>query len=784
MKFSYFLSRITLALGVLGCASVTNAQLGNPSTFSSAGQVGAEASLRNLPSTVNGAATAPNQARGVALTSKQARSNDPAGASEPMLTLPETGGANWKEEPPSQFQKFAQESTGTLLPIFGSQLFEFAQTYAPDAGLAAPANYVLGPGDEVQVQIWGAIDESASFVLDREGRIFIPKVGSLSLAGVTSTNLEPALKGHLSKVFTNFGLSATLGKLRSVQVYVVGQARRPGTYSVSSLSTLVNVLFASGGPSANGSMRSIELRRAGRVVTKLDLYDFIAKGDKSADMPVLPGDVVFIPPATRRVAVAGAYDQKAVYELKDATTTIGDVLALGGGASPVANSRKALLERVFADKTPPRQVVDIALDAKGLAQALVPGDILTLLPVSGAFSNAVTLQGVVTEPLRYSWFDGMRVSDLIPDRDALITQEYYRRMNGLTRIPSDTDTKGAGSREEKRGFDERVRNKNEQINWDYAVIERLSRTDLSVTLVPFNLAKAVVGRDPQHNLVLQPGDVLTIVSQRDMALPQEKQTRLVRLEGEVAAPGVYEALPGETLPQLIKRIGGLTPQAYLFGTEFSRESVRLRQQENLSSLVRRLEGELQSKVPTSSSASGQDAATLALVAQQQQAQLKSQIDRLKALKSNGRLALELDTAAQSLAGLPNLPLEDGDRVLVPSMPGFISAFGAVYNENAMIYKPGKTVGDVVRAAGTTEDAESSGAFVLRADGSVVSRRDSNRIFGSGFESLAVMPGDTLVVPAKLDRESVYAFTVRSLKDLTQIFANLGIGAAAIKTLRN
>ena len=185
MKFSYFLSRITLALGVLGCASVANAQFGNPSTFSNAGQVGAEAPVRNLPSNANGVSSVPNQARGVALPSRQARSNEPPVASEPALTLPETGGAAWKEEPPSQFQKFAQESTGTLLPIFGSQLFDFPQTYATDAGLAAPANYVLGPGDEVQVQIWGAIDESASFVLDREGRIFIPKVGSLSLAGVT-----------------------------------------------------------------------------------------------------------------------------------------------------------------------------------------------------------------------------------------------------------------------------------------------------------------------------------------------------------------------------------------------------------------------------------------------------------------------------------------------------------------------------------------------------------------------------------------------------------------------
>lgn len=691
-----------------------------------------------------------------------------------------------RDEPPSQFQKFVQESTGTLLPNFGSQLFDAPQSYVPDAGLATPANYILGPGDEVRVQMWGALDVSSSFILDREGQIALPKVGALQLAGVTAANLEPVLKSHLSKVFTNFGLSATLGKLRSVQVYVVGQARQPGTYAVSSLSTLVNVLFVSGGPNANGSMRAIELQRAGKVMTRLDLYNFIAKGDKSADMVVQPGDVIFIPPASRRVAITGAYDQSAIYELSDKGTTVGDLLSLGGGASAIASTRKALLERVYPERMPPRQVVDLALDAKGLAQQLASGDILTLLPVSPAFSNAVTLQGVVAEPLRFGWFEGMRISDLIPDRDALITPAYYRRKNQLA-LPNSVGGKSVAAvekGEEDQLVETRMRSTQDQINWDYAVVERMGKGKLVSELIPFNLGLAVMQRDVSQNIALQPGDIVTILSHKDIAVPQEKQSRLVRVEGEVSVPGVYQALPGETLPQLIKRVGGLTPQAYVFGTEFSRESVRARQQANLASLVRRLEGDLQGQVQTTVSTSGQDAAAATAMLQQQRALLQSQISRLKSLKSNGRLTLELDPSVRALAALPALPLEDGDRVYVPSVPGYIAALGAVNNENAMIYKPGKTVGDVVRAAGVTDDAETESVFVLRADGSVVSKKDRGGLFGGGFDSLAVMPGDTLVVPAKLDRESGYAFAVRSLKDWTQIISNLGIGAAAIKTLRN
>jgi protein involved in polysaccharide export with SLBB domain len=591
-------------------------------------------------------------------------------------------------------------------------------------------------------------------------------------------------KWTLGKVFANFKASASLGRLRGIQVYVVGQAQQPGTFQLSSLSTLVNALFASGGPSANGSMRAIQLKRGGKTITTLDLYDFIAKGDKSQDLPLLAGDVIVIPPVGPRVAITGAFDQAAIYELKPGSGSVGDILNLGGGVPALAKSKKAVLERINPNTSPARSVQEIALNTQGLQSKLQDGDVLVLLDISPAFANAVTLQGVVADPVRSSWFDGMKVLDLIPDREALITPDYYKRKNVLVQTGSSNINAAETSKEAGKQVDTRIRSMVDQINWEYAVIERLDRNKLSTQLIPFNLGKAVLQKDPAHNLALLPGDVVTILSQTDLRLPQERQSRLVRLEGEVAAPGVYQAMAGETLPQLIKRIGGLTPEAYVFGTELSRESLKTRQQQNLDTLIRRLEAQSQSQQGSlvanrnNSGAADQTAAILQL----QQAQLKSQIERLKSFKSNGRMSLELDPRNPSLAALPDLPLEDGDRIMVPSTPGFVAAFGSVNNENMFIYRNGKTVGDVIKSAGLTEDAEPSQAFVLRADGSIISRNDRSGWFGSNFESVAMMPGDTLVVPAQMDRESRYNAIIRGFKDWTQILANLGLGVAALNSL--
>jgi protein involved in polysaccharide export with SLBB domain len=696
-----------------------------------------------------------------------------------------------RPQQPSQFQRFVQESTGRLLPVFGTELFDSPQGYTPDTTLPAPAEYLLGAGDEVRVQVWGAVDYSGTHTLDRNGQISLPKVGTFSLAGVAVKDLEGVLRSQLSKVFTNFNVNANLGRLRSIQVYVVGQARQPGTYKLSSLGTMVNALFASGGPSPSGSMRNIQLTRGGKVVTTLDLYDFIARGDKGRDLPLQSGDVIVIPPVGPRVAVTGALDQAAIYELRSVSTTVGDVLSLGGGVPTLAKAQKALLERIDADKIPARQVQELALNAQGLKLPMRDGDVLTMLPISQAFANAVTLQGTVAEPLRYGWFEGMKVRDLIPEREALITPDYYRRKNILVQSTQSQDDIGNNNgakdqnntREAGSKIANRVRSMADQINWEYAVIERMDPTRLSTTLIPFNLGKAVLEKDSANNLPLLPGDVVTIMSQNDLRLPQERQSRLVRVEGEVAAPGVYQVQAGETLPQLLRRLGGLTGQAYVFGTEFNRESVRQRQQENLDSLIRRLEAQAQSQATSvASNSRAETQAQAQAVLQQQQAQLKAQIDRLRTMRSNGRMALELDPAGKALGTLPDVPLEDGDRVLVPSTPSFVAAFGSVNNENVFLYKPGKTVADVIKSAGLTDDADPTQAFVLRADGSIVAKRDRSGVFGGNFESLALMPGDTVVVPAQVDRETGYNFTVRALKDWTQILANFGLGVVAFKNL--
>jgi len=712
-----------------------------------------------------------------------------------------------KPQTASQFQRFVQESTGRLLPHFGAELFNNPQTYAADSAAPAPAEYVLGQGDEVRIQIWGSVEYAGNHTIDRNGQINLPKIGTVKLNGLQLKDLEAHLRKHIGQVLNNFTVNASLGKLRGITVYVVGQAQQPGTYNLSSLSTLVNALFISGGPNASGSMRSIQLKRGGKIVTTFDLYDFIGQGDKSKDAALQPGDVIVIPPAGPRVALTGATDLGAIYEIKTGNT-LQDILSLGGGVPALASVQKALLESIDPSQPgAPRQIKNRVLDAQGLSQPLNDGDIVTLLSISPAFGNAVTLQGTVAQPIRNAWFNGMRILDLIPNREALITPDYYRRKNQLVQNTTEIMVGEDSTAKEFRAgssINERVRSMVDQINWDYAVIERLSATDLRTELIPFNLGKALLQKDPAHNLLLNAGDVITIMGSNDLRLPNERKTRLVRVEGEVAAPGIYQTQPGETLRQLIARIGGITPQAYLYGIEFTREAVRKQQQTNLDQVIRRLESQAQSaNLTLTANLTAERVAQATALQQQQQAQQRAQIDKLKAMRSQGRVSLELDASTlgeviweqgitqprsssqwgqQQMSALPNLPLEDGDAILVPSLPAFVSATGSVNSENVMIYKAGRTVGQVIKAAGLTEDADARETFVLRADGSVLSRRSAD--FFIDFDSTKLMPGDTVIVPTKVDRESGYNFLVRALRDWTQIFSNLGIGAAAIKTLRN
>ena len=683
----------------------------------------------------------------------------------------------------SEFQDFVSKSVGTALPMYGYELFRQApDTFSPVNNIPVTPDYTIGPGDELLVHIWGQVEANQKVVVDRNGMINLPKVGQLSVVGVRYQNLSAHLKTAIGRMFKNFELDVSLGKLRSIQVFVVGQAARPGNYTVSSLSTLVNAVFASGGPSAKGSMRHIQLKRSGKVVTEFDMYDLLLKGDKSKDVQLLSGDVIYIPSIGAMAAVAGSVNTPAIFELKD-QETLASLLNLAGGLTNVAAGQKVRVERIH--KREIRKMDEFQLDSVGLARLLQDGDLVTVRPISAGFENAVTLRGNVAglHAGRHPWKEGLRITDIIPNRAALLTDSYWVKQNQSTQTndatlvnqnqtmpanPADADISALRSQ---------VKGKVAEINWDYAAVERLDRKELTTKLIPFNLAKAMQG-DAENNVVLQPGDVVTIFSKDEIQSPIAKRSSYVILEGELANPGLYQTLPGETLRQLVERIGGLSPQAYLIGTEFTREATRKLQQKRLDEMLVQMEAEIQRTASRRSNAAmSKEASDAALTeAAAQDALLK----KMKKVKASGRIVLEIPEYAVELKNLPELVLEDGDRLYIPSIPSTVSVMGTVYNQNAFIYKKGQTVSDYLnRAGGPTRDGDDSEVYLIRADGSVFSKRQGTFIFGEGsLGSRKAMPGDTIVVPEKLERLNL----TKSVLEWTQVFYQFAIGVASMKTI--
>lgn len=683
----------------------------------------------------------------------------------------------------SEFQKFIADNNGSVLPIFGSEFFANApSTFAPILNAPVPADYPLGPGDELLIRGWGTVDIDYRATIDRNGTISIPTVGSVVLAGVKGGEAEAVVRGAIARLYKGVTVSVNFGQLRAITVYVVGQANRPGTYTVSSLSTLVTALFASGGPNANGSMRRVQVKRAGRVAAELDLYDFIGKGDKSADIKLQDGDTIYIPPAGGFVALVGKVNSPAIYELKTSGDTIASLLNLAGGLPVVADPRRAFLERINSGKNQPRSVEQFALDNDGLRRQLQNGDVLNITSITPDFSNAVVLRGNVDQAVRAPFRDGMRVTDLIPSREYLITRSSTRRQNNAVGT-GQADRETAISAD---GIAGRIGGLIDEINWDYAVVERINRRDLTVQLIPFNLGNVFADPNGPDNVRLQPGDTVTIFSQKDVAVPMDKRQVFVRVEGEVNVPGVYQMSAGDTLQTMLAKAGGPTSNAYLFGTAFYREQVRKEQEINLEKAAARLESQLRAEQSKNLANSRALTAVDAQAAEnQRQAEFqiaRETVARLRQLKPTGRIAFGLDPAERSFARLPQLKLENGDRLVVPARPAFVHVFGAVNAEASPLWRPNTRVSDYLQIAGVNAEADLDNVFIVRVDGSVVSRPAGKWFFGS-MGGMEIMPGDSIVVPEKFDRQTAWSKFTAGTREWAQIFANFGLGAAAIKALQ-
>jgi protein involved in polysaccharide export with SLBB domain len=869
--FSQRLSLIALAASLSTGAQAQGIALGITSSVGTAGAAGITTGTVASDTT---AATMPTKS----LPTNNAKT--PNARSATQATTPDANKtANDSPQPPAaeivkdsaaddiEFQRFVRNATGQSLKLYGFDLFARSNNFSPVQAAPVPSSYVLGPGDELVVQINGLVELNTNMVIDRDGRVMVPKVGPLSLAGVPMSQVEKILADHMGKVYRNFTVSVTLGRLRSIEVFVVGQANKPGKYLVSSLSSLINALFETGGPSANGSLRAIELRREGKTIATVDMYAFLARGDNTADVKLMAGDIIFIPAAGARAAVLGTINAPAIYELR-VGETINNILGMSGGLPTLAAPQKAQLERLDATRDIARYIEDFALDAKGLNQALKAGDILTVFQISPQIANAVTLAGNVAAPLRYTFKPGMRVADLLNDKRLLIPGSYWLEINKgsttgnysrpevnldyatIQRLdPLTLRTKtiafnlsqaialderdnlklasgdivtvykpsDAGPETEnsitvtgeivggikrfawRQGFTVKdiipstqflidqysywqrpsAKSLRNDINWDYAQIIRRVPKTLSTEALTFNLGQAVLKGNPADNLALEAGDQIALFTTSQIALPVGKRIQMVNVSGEVQIPGQYQVQPGETLEKLLKRAGGLTQQAFPYGMVFSRESTRTQQQDNLNKSVRRIEADILSQ--TSTAAQNATDLNSGNALQMQIAAQRAMLTRLQSLKANGRIALELDHLRPVL---PEIVLEDGDQITVPSQPSFVGVFGEVFSENSFIYKPGYSVSDYLKKSGTTRDADTDNLLLIRADGTIENNAQTFSFLSSGVMGKRLYPGDTIFVPGIIDRRTAYSQFIQGAKDWTTILYQFGLGAAALKAIRN
>ena len=560
------------------------------------------------------------------------------GAAEQPLQLP-------RVYRPGEFERYIQLRTNDrTIRRFGADLVVETVgrgTGEVEAPTAVPPDYALAPGDELVLTIWGSVEADLRLVVDRAGLINVPRVGSIMVAGVRYSDVGALIQRHVARTFRNFELSVSMGQLRGVRVFVTGFATKPGAYSVGSLSTVSAVLFnKAGGPSPAGSFRNIELRRGGKSVSRLDLYELLALGQQQGDDLVRAGDVIHVGPIGPQAALIGSVNRAAIYEFKPGET-LAQMLRYSGGLSSVADPARMAVERL--DERNDKRVRELALPA-----------------------------------------------------DA-----------GLT---------------------------------------------------------------------LSPGDVVRAFSVIDFQLPLERQNKRVRVEGEVARPGEYILPPGSSVADALKAAGGTTTKAYLYGTEFSRDTVRQTQQQNYERALRDLELEI-AKRGSSVAAKTSEEATAQLAQQQASDRL---VQRLRNQQPTGRIVLQL---APDATALPELALEDGDRIAIPAIPTTVGVFGSVFNAGSYLYAGNRSVADYLRLAGsTTRGADDSSIFVVRANGSVASSREKKGwlgfVSGSDVAEQAVLPGDTVFVPEELNKTTF----VQNAKDWTQILYQFGIGLAAITTI--
>jgi protein involved in polysaccharide export with SLBB domain len=727
----------------------------------------------------------------------------------------------------------------TALRPFGYDLFGTdAIPLTPATDIPVPPEYVVGPGDTLEVLLVGEGGRRYSLPVGREGTVNFPELGPIPVAGLRFAEARDLIEQSVADQMIGMRASVSMGRLRSIQVFVVGEAERPGSYTVSGLSTITNALFESGGVKPIGSLRSIQLKRGGRTVANLDLYDLLLNGDTRNDVRLQPGDVIFIPPVGDTIAVDGEVRRPAIYEIRPGTTA-SEAVRLAGGLTPEADPRTATVERI--DARLKRTVVDVDLTQPETgAVRLQSGDTVRLRAARDSLEGAVVLEGHVFRPGAVQFRPGMRLTDLVGSLDEL-------------RPLADTH---------------------------YVLIRRETGPERRVSVTSADLAAAFAAPESDADLPLQARDrviVFDLATSRERVLApliadlERQSNRLepdpaVVVAGRVKVPGRYPLEPGMTVSDLIRAGGGLDQAAYGSTAELARYAVVDGERRQIAiitiDLARVLAGDAAADLPLrpfdylvireTPDWGGQESMTIAgevrfpgtypirrgetlrsvieraggltdlafpegsvftrrELREREQKQLDILTERLRreldllslqqaregqqgatqavaagrglvaqaeVARAMGRLVIQLDRlVAADVGSVHDLPVRDGDQLFVPRRTREVTVIGEVQSPTSHLHQPGLTPEDyVARSGGFTQLADQGRIFVIRANGQVDAGSGSGWFRRSGGRE--VRPGDTVVVP--LDAQQMRPLTLWT--SVTQILFNVAVAVAAIGSI--
>jgi len=605
---------------------------------------------------------------------------------------------------------------------FGSDFFRTKRTdtlaYAP-----VGPNYVVAPGDEVKINLWGYSEIRANLVVDRDGNLTLPQAGPVAAAGLTFSELQQTIDNAYRRILNDFELNVTMGKLHTITVYVTGHAARPGAYAISSMATLIDVLSHAGGPSLSGSMRAIEVKRGNKKIATLDVYNLLLKGERKGDTRLAEGDVIFIPTVGPLVAVAGNVKRPAIYELKGKENKLSDVISLAGGLT--AGAYKGRIQLVRVEHNTFRTAFESDLNSPAAkVQILKDGDLLKIFAVPGGAYN-VRIAGAVIQPGVYPIEPGVTT-----------LTEILNRAGGLL--------------------------------YTAATEGELTRVEVSpegpvTTRIKLDLKEAEKGNS---RFVLNRDDYLFV-----RTVPDWNIYRSANITGRVLYPGDYAVKRGEKLSSLLERAGGYADDAFTRGAVLLRESVKAEQQKQIDEMVKTLEKEI---VYAGNQAVATSTGTSDVTYAKESMAMKSRyLDAVKTIKASGRLVITLPEDYRLLKGSPfDVTLEEGDRLHIPDKPGTVQVIGSVLTPAAFVYREGQPFNAYVKmAGGYSITANPKRTYIMKADGSTVRALAGNK-------PRIVEEGDFIVVPEKVN----FVPTMRNTMNIADILYKFALGVAAVNNI--